>query len=106
MSLWTLEEIYTALDIKKNINENFIFSGISIDTRTLKKGDLFIPIKGKKFDGHDFIEKAFKKGAIASFSELIEEKLIEEKLIIGVSNTLKALEKLAKFSRKRNKKLQ
>ncbi|NQU17497.1 MAG: hypothetical protein HQ564_05470 [Candidatus Saganbacteria bacterium] len=36
---------------------------ISIDTRTVKKGDLFIPIKGPNFDGHDFIEEAIKKGA-------------------------------------------
>lgn len=105
MSLWTLEEIYNALDIKTNISENYIFSGVSIDTRTLKEGDLFIPIKGPRFDGHNFIEKAFKKGALASFSELIDEKSKKEKLIISVSSTLKALEKLAKFSRKRNKKL-
>lgn len=36
---------------------------ISIDTRTVKKGDLFIPIKGPSFDGRDFIEEAKKKGA-------------------------------------------
>lgn len=36
---------------------------ISIDSRTIKKGELFIAIKGKNFDGHDFIEDAVKKGA-------------------------------------------
>ncbi|MFC1495947.1 UDP-N-acetylmuramoyl-tripeptide--D-alanyl-D-alanine ligase [Candidatus Margulisiibacteriota bacterium] len=36
---------------------------ISIDTRTIKKGDLFIPIKGPNFDGHDFTKDALKKGA-------------------------------------------
>ena len=36
---------------------------ISIDTRTIKRGDLFIPIKGPKFDGRDFIPQAVKKGA-------------------------------------------
>jgi len=35
----------------------------SIDTRTLKPGDIYIPIKGPRFDGHDFIEEAKKKGA-------------------------------------------
>ncbi len=35
----------------------------SIDTRTLKPGDIYIPIKGPRFDGHDFIEDAKKKGA-------------------------------------------
>lgn len=42
---------------------------VSIDTRTIEKGDLFIPIIGEKFDGHVFIEKAFNNGAIAALSE-------------------------------------
>lgn len=37
---------------------------VSIDTRTLKPGDIFIPIKGARYDGHDFIEEAKKKGAL------------------------------------------
>ncbi|MFA5928857.1 MAG: Mur ligase family protein [Candidatus Margulisiibacteriota bacterium] len=36
---------------------------ISIDTRTIKPGDIFIPIKGQNFDGHDYIPEAVKKGA-------------------------------------------
>ncbi len=36
---------------------------ISIDTRTLQPGDIYIPIKGENFDGHDFIQEALKKGA-------------------------------------------
>ncbi|MFA5878809.1 MAG: Mur ligase family protein [Candidatus Margulisiibacteriota bacterium] len=36
---------------------------ISIDTRTLQPGDIYIPIKGANFDGHNFIEDAIKKGA-------------------------------------------
>lgn len=39
--------------------------GISIDSRNMKKGLLFIAIKGEKFDGHDFISEAVKKGASA-----------------------------------------
>ena len=35
----------------------------SIDSRTLKEGDIFIPVKGPNFDGHDFIPEALKKGA-------------------------------------------
>ena len=37
--------------------------GVSIDDRTINKGDLFIAIIGDKFDGHNFIENAIKKGA-------------------------------------------
>ena len=40
-------------------------SEFSIDTRSIKKGEVYIAIEGQNFDGHDFIEDAEKKGAIA-----------------------------------------
>ena len=42
------------------------FSGVSIDSRTLKPGNVFIALKGENFDGHDFIEAAAKVGAAAA----------------------------------------
>lgn len=48
---------------------NIKVSGVSIDTRTVKHGDLFIAIRGDKFDGHDFIKKAFELGAFAAIAE-------------------------------------
>ena len=74
MSLWKIEEICAALEIKNSIDENLTFQRISIDSRTVKKGDLFIPIKGLKFNGHDFIEQALEKGAYASIIEKKEKK--------------------------------
>lgn len=44
-------------------------SGAVIDSRQVEDGFLFIPIKGKKVDGHDFIEAVFEKGALAVLSE-------------------------------------
>lgn len=40
-------------------------SGISIDSRAIKKGDVFVAIKGEVFDGHDFVDEAIDKGAAA-----------------------------------------
>ena len=40
---------------------------ISTDTRTIQKGDIYLPLKGASFDGEKFIEQAFEKGAIGSF---------------------------------------
>ncbi|MDO8686483.1 MAG: UDP-N-acetylmuramoyl-tripeptide--D-alanyl-D-alanine ligase [Clostridiales bacterium] len=40
-----------------------VFKGIGTDSRTVTSGELFIPLKGEKFDGHDFINKAFESGA-------------------------------------------
>ena len=44
------------------------FNGLSIDTRTLKKNNLFLAIKGKKFDGNNFVYDALKKGAACAIS--------------------------------------
>jgi UDP-N-acetylmuramoyl-tripeptide--D-alanyl-D-alanine ligase len=66
--------------------------GVSIDTRTLKAGQLYIAIAGKNFDGHDFISTAQKSGAIAI---LTHKKLETDLPQILVDNTQLALAKLA-----------
>ena len=65
--LWTKKDLMSATsasDPSKYFLENVNgIWGISINDRTLKKGDLFIALKGDKFNGHDFIENAIGKGA-------------------------------------------
>ena len=60
---------------QQEVPEVFI-TGVSIDTRTIEKGQLFIAIKGENFDGHNFIQAAELAGAVA---------VICERKIIGVS---------------------
>ncbi len=48
-------------------------SGVSTDTRTINKGDLFIAIKGERFDGNDYIKAAAEKGAIMAISDREED---------------------------------
>ena len=75
--------------------------GISIDTRTIKRNDLFFALKGPNFDGHNFIEDALLKGAAGI---LVSNKNDAKKYNgLLVKNTFLALERLAKFSRKRFK---
>ena len=77
------------------------FTGICTDTRKVKPGDLFIPLVGEKFDGHDFIEQAVKNGAIgiiASRSYVIAPDNI---IVILVADTLLALQDLARYHRQR-----
>ncbi|MEE2695193.1 MAG: UDP-N-acetylmuramoyl-tripeptide--D-alanyl-D-alanine ligase [Pseudomonadota bacterium] len=106
MSLWTLKEIHKALNIKKLISENLLFNGVSIDSRTIKQGDLYIPIKGEKFDGHDFIDEALKKGASASLIKFNHRKSFKiNQPLIYVKDTKESLAKLASYSRQRIKKL-
>lgn len=48
------------------VTSNVSFSGVSTDTRTIKPGDLFVALVGPNFDGHNFIEEAADKGAVAA----------------------------------------
>ena len=85
-------------NIYKNNNISKI-NGISIDSRKIMENDIYIPVKGKKYDGHDFINESFKKGAIASFSEqkTIKKNIINTKSIIKeISNLVKNWSKLSK----------
>ena len=43
---------------------------ISTDTRTIQKGDFYLPLKGASFDGEKFIEQALEKGAVGAFCTL------------------------------------
>ena len=83
-------------------NDQWKATGVSIDTRTLKKGDLFCAIKGKNFDGHDFIKKAFEMGAVAALVNK-NKKVLQNKSYLKVNNVLKAIEKIAINNRTKSK---
>ncbi|OQX53295.1 MAG: hypothetical protein B5M53_07095, partial [Candidatus Cloacimonas sp. 4484_209] len=73
-------------------------TGISIDSRTIKKGEVFFALKGENYDGHSFCKDAVKKGA----SYLVVEKDAGRfDNVIKVKNTIEALGSLAKMWRRR-----
>ncbi len=110
---------FTQQEILKVINGTLLmgsgsgaYSSISIDSRTIKRGELFIAIKGKNFDGHDFVVQALMKGAggaIISDKGLMERRFFHTKgssnihTIIEVKDTLKALHEIANYHRRRFK---
>ncbi len=77
-------------------------AGISIDTRTLKPGDLFFAIKGDTQDGHDHVGTALEKGAAAA---VVDEAHADAMDLVGplyiVRDTLRALEDLGRAARGR-----
>ena len=83
------------------------FRGVSINSRTVERGELFVCIKGDRFDGHDFLADVIEKkvgGIIISDPEKLPSKPVrseEEPFVIHVQDTLKALQGLASFQRKR-----
>ena len=76
---------------------NAQLKGISIDSRTVSSGELFIALKGNKYDGHSFIEEAKQKGAIAAIVQIPNPQSLIS--IIMVKDTLKALGDLASWYR-------
>lgn len=67
-------------------------SGVSIDTRALSSGDLYIAISGEQFDGHDFIAQAEESGAVAL---VVAKKMLTKLPQILVKDTRIALAELA-----------
>ncbi|HHY64674.1 MAG TPA: UDP-N-acetylmuramoyl-tripeptide--D-alanyl-D-alanine ligase, partial [Clostridiaceae bacterium] len=79
--------------------EDVIVSKVSIDTRTLEKGSLFVALKGENADGHDYIGQALKNGAALVLAA--EGKPLPEGCpAVIVPDTLEALGKLAEEYRK------
>ena len=81
------------LDLK--IVEDIPINNVSIDTRTIKKESLFIAIKGDKFDGNNFVEEAFARGASIAIVDNKKFLKTRKKNIIYVKNTINALKKIS-----------
>ncbi|MEE9554655.1 MAG: UDP-N-acetylmuramoyl-tripeptide--D-alanyl-D-alanine ligase [candidate division Zixibacteria bacterium] len=78
-------------------------TGIEIDSRKVAKGGLFVAVKGERFNGHDFLDQAFARGAIAvviSKTETADKEMRREHCIV-VDDTVYALGELARAYRNR-----
>ena len=95
--LWSSETLRSATqgDIKADVT----VTGVSIDTRTLRKGDLFVALKGAHSNGHAHIEQAFEKGAAAVMVDARFAPINARTLV--VSDTLDGLRSLARAARAR-----
>ncbi len=83
-------------------NESRDITGVSIDSRTTRKGDCFFAVQGENFDGHDYIADAFAKGAVCAVvdKEPGNDKFTG-KCLLKVKDTIKALGDLAREYRRR-----
>ena len=76
-----------------------VVTGISIDTRTIQQGDLFIPFRGEAVNGHRFVEQAFEKGAAASLWMKDEPNPPAHLPLIFVDDPEQALQQMARAYR-------
>jgi len=100
--LWTLEEIAKATGGTLEGPVGRPVTGISIDTRTLKSGDVFVPLSDSR-DGHDFVAAAFEAGAAAALVARAFKMEKPSATLVRVDDPLGALEDLARAARQRLK---
>ena len=99
--LWTGAEILAtgARFEPASAAANFVATGVSIDSRTMQKGDLFVAIRGEARDGHEFAAKALAEGASAALVDHIVEGA--NGTLILADDSLKGLERLGVAARER-----
>lgn len=86
----------TNAEVIKSENSNNLFE-FSTDTRTIKAGDIYIPLKGESFDGSNFIEKAIDSGAKGYFTSDKTKIYNKAAFILYVEDTKEAYLQLANF---------
>lgn len=98
MGFLRLDEILKATGGKLLNGKAVEFTGLSIDSRTIKKGELFVALQGANFDGHDFLFDAMREGS-GAILHVPPAEPVKGKTIIYVKNTLKALQEIARSLR-------
>jgi UDP-N-acetylmuramoyl-tripeptide--D-alanyl-D-alanine ligase len=102
-ALWSEAELTHAFNVTPSAPPGAI-SGVSIDSRTLERGDLFFAIKGDAHDGHDHVARAFEAGAAAA---VVKRERAPPLAAIGpvfaVEDTLSAMGRLGAAARARSK---
>jgi UDP-N-acetylmuramoyl-tripeptide--D-alanyl-D-alanine ligase len=96
MTLWTAQEIAAATAGKAG--GDFAADGVSIDSRSVAAGDLFIALQGPKFDGHQFVDAAFAAGAAGAL--VAQGPVAERRILVG--DTQAALTDLGRAARARS----
>lgn len=99
----TIKEIANWLSIDSVDFIDTVVTGVSIDTRTISEGDLFIPFRGESVNGHKFVEQAFEKGAAASLWLKDEPNPPKDKPILFVDDAEVALQQMARAYRNQHK---
>jgi UDP-N-acetylmuramoyl-tripeptide--D-alanyl-D-alanine ligase len=99
LPLWRIAEF---AGTRGKFDQEQVATGYSIDSRTLNQGDLFIAIRGDRFDGRDFVDAALNKGAVAALLEEDKSKKIEAdpERLMYVDDALRGLQSLGAAARR------
>lgn len=92
----TVKEIAKWLNVETNGFDDVVVTGVTIDSRMVKEGDLFIPFRGESTNGHRYVEDAFKKGAVCSLWLKDEPNPPKGQHILFVDDSEQALQQMAR----------
>ena len=103
---WTVEEVARALGVTSpgGLDPLARLAGVSIDSRTVARGELFVAIHGPRHDGHKFVRAALEAGAMGAVVALERQAEFADPVrgrLFGVADTLAALQQLAQAVRAR-----
>ena len=102
-ALWTIDDMAAAMRADKSGALPADVPGLSIDTRSIAKGEAFFAIKGDNRDGHDFVEAALKAGAgLAVVARDKRARFAADAPLLIVADVLEALRDLARAARARS----
>jgi UDP-N-acetylmuramoyl-tripeptide--D-alanyl-D-alanine ligase len=100
--LWTAAEAAAAAKGRLEGPARWAATGVSIDSRTVEPGDLFVAIKGPSLDGHDYISKALGAGAVAALAHRRPDGLDADAPLLLVEESLAGLERMGVVARERS----
>ncbi len=103
MTFWTLTRLTAALDLHlegARPTGNELLRGITTDTRAIAAGDVFVALRGERFDGHDFLDIAVNAGVAALVVEDPSRAATSGVPVFAVGDTRVALGALAKYRRR------
>ena len=100
-ALWTVDEMTRAMGAEKSGALPAEIGGVSIDSRTLAKGEAFFAIQGDNRDGHDFVDAALKAGAGLAVIARSQAARFAGAPVLVVDDALDALRALARVARAR-----
>jgi UDP-N-acetylmuramoyl-tripeptide--D-alanyl-D-alanine ligase len=98
-TLWTSPEIAAATNGRAG--RRFETNGVSIDSRKVGQGDLFVALHGPNFDGNDFVAGALTAGAAGALVDRLPAGIAADMPVVVVEDTLKALQDLGAAARSR-----
>jgi UDP-N-acetylmuramoyl-tripeptide--D-alanyl-D-alanine ligase len=100
-ALWTLDDMTASMHAERAGALPAEVPGISIDSRSITKGEAFFAIKGDNRDGHDFVDAALKAGAGLAVVARVQSSRFADAPLLIVDDVLEALRDLARAARAR-----